>query len=113
MSDRKKRVNIVYSTNPDFKFDYDEKSEYETLPPKQQNLKVMLDKKQRNGKMVTLVTGFIGKEEDLEKLAKNLKTKCGVGGSSKDNEILIQGNFIDKIIQILKDLEYKVKKAGG
>ena len=107
------RINIVYSTNPDFQYQYDEPEEPTTLPPAQQNLRVMLDRKNRSGKSVTLITGFVGTQDDLTALAKELKTKCGVGGSAKDGEILVQGDFRDKILQMLLQKGYKVKKAGG
>ncbi len=109
----KDRVNIVYSTNPDFKYETENISEADTLPKNQQNLKVMLDKKQRAGKMVSLITGFVGSKNDLEALGKMIKTKCGVGGTVKDGEILIQGDFRDKIMQLLLTEGYKTKKAGG
>lgn len=107
------RVDIVYSTNPDFRYEYNTPKEAETLPNNQQNLRVILDRKHRAGKLVTLVTGFIGKTDDLEKLGKFLKTKCGVGGTVKDGQILIQGDYCDKIIKLLTDEGYKVKRSGG
>ena len=108
----KKRT--FYSTNPDWKPDFDEDEGQETLDPSEQKLYVMIDRKKRRGKEVTLVTGFVGEEDDLKDLGKFLKSKCGVGGSAKDGEILIQGNQRDKIIDLLKDKGYtKVKKSGG
>lgn len=107
---KEKPIGVVYSTNPDFKYEYTEKEEPETLPNNQQNLRILLDKKQRAGKKVTLVTGFIGKVSDLEKLGKELKTKCGVGGTVKDGTILIQGEFRDRILGILINQGYKAKK---
>ncbi|MBK6953158.1 MAG: translation initiation factor [Crocinitomicaceae bacterium] len=110
---KKERVDVVYSTNPNFEFTYDSNEEQETLPPQQQDLRVQLDRKQRNGKDATLITGFIGTTEDLEALGKLLKQKCGVGGSVKDGEILVQGNQVQKIMNLLIDMKYKVKKIGG
>jgi len=111
-NDWKKRDGVVYSTAPDFKFIYHENEESATLPPKQQNLKVVLDKSMRAGKQVTLVTGFIGSFPDLEHLGKLLKSKCGVGGSVKDGEVIIQGDHRDKIVAILQKEGYKAKRSG-
>ncbi|MCF8415095.1 MAG: translation initiation factor [Crocinitomicaceae bacterium] len=110
---KKEKVNIVYSTNPDFQFQFDEEEEQETLAKNQQKLYVSIDRKQRGGKEVTLIEGFVGNEDDLKELGKMLKSKCGVGGSVKDNEILIQGNFRDKIYDMLLKDGYGVKKKGG
>ncbi len=106
---KKNRKGIVYSTNPDFEYEYESDEQQETLPPEQQKLRVELDRKKRKGKQVSLVTGFVGTEEDLKALAKTLKTKCGVGGSAKDGEIVIQGDHRQKIGQILSDLGYKCR----
>lgn len=103
----------MYSTNEDFNYQYDGELEQETLPPSDQNLKVMLDKKSRAGKQVTLVAGFVGTEEDLRDLGKFLKSKCGAGGSAKNGEILIQGDFRDKVLQMLQKEGYRAKRAGG
>ncbi len=114
MSKKKKnRIDVVYSTNPNFNYDYDEDNDIETLEPKQQDLRISLDKKQRKGKAVTLITGFIGQEDDLKALGKLIKSKCGVGGTVKNQEIIIQGDFREKAMNILLDLKYKVKKIGG
>ena len=107
------RTGATFYSNPDFQFETGNDEAQETLPPQQQDLRVMLDKKQRTGKAVTLITGFIGTDDDLKELGKLLKTKCGVGGTAKDGEFLIQGDFCNKVIDILKDLNYKVKRAGG
>jgi translation initiation factor 1 len=110
----KDRLGMVYSTNPDFEYQHsNDAQEQETLEANKQNLRVSRDKKQRKGKVVTLITGFIGKEDDLEKLGKFLKSKCGVGGSVKDGEIIIQGDLLDKIVELLLKEGYKAKKIGG
>jgi translation initiation factor 1 len=108
-NNRKNREGIVYSTSSDFSYQYNNQSEAETLTPSQQKLRVQLDKKQRAGKQVTLVTGFIGKDEDLQLLCKLLKNKCGVGGSAKDGEIIIQGDLKTKVAEILGKEGYVVK----
>lgn len=111
-NDWKDRLGMVYSTNPDFKYQTNQQSEDETLSPAEQKLTVSLDKKARKGKKVTLISGFVGTADDLKELAKTLKSKCGVGGSAKDGEILVQGDFRDKIADILTQMEYKVKISG-
>lgn len=113
MSKKKERSGVMYSTNPDFQYEKFEEEEQETLSPNQQLLYVSLDKKQRAGKEVTLIEGFIGTDSDLNDLGKKLKSKCGVGGSAKDAQIIIQGNFRDKVIQLLESDGYKVKRKGG
>jgi len=105
--DWKDRLGVVFSTNSDFEYEKEENEEQETLPPQQQKLIVSLDKRNRKGKSVTLVTGFSGSEDDLKDLGKLLKTKCGVGGSVKDGEILIQGDHRSKVLAILQDLGYR------
>lgn len=111
-NDWKKRDGVVYSTDSSFEYSYQQNEQAETLPPQQQNLKVMLDKSMRAGKQVTLVNGFIGSGADLETLGKLLKSKCGVGGSVKDGEVIIQGDHRDKIVQILQKEGYKAKRVG-
>lgn len=111
--DWKERLGIVYSTNPDFEYNRENDEIQETLPPQQQDLRVSLDKKNRKGKAVTLITGFVGTEDDLKDLGKLLKTRCGVGGSAKNGEIIIQGDFREKVINLLDSEGYKVKRSGG
>lgn len=110
---KKERLNVVYSTNPNFEYELENEELQETLEPKYQNLKVAHDRKGRNGKTATIITGFVGIDDDLKQLEKTLKAKCGVGGSSKDGEIIIQGELRDKIYDLLVALGYKVKKVGG
>ncbi len=105
-NDWKDRLNIVYSTNPDFNYTTEENEEAETLPKNQQKLRVSIEKKGRGGKTVTLIRGFVGKEEDLKELGRTLKAKCGVGGSVKDGEVLVQGEFKQRITELLKEEGY-------
>lgn len=110
---KKGRKNVVYSTNPDFSYEYDDELEEETLDNEDQTLYVSIDRKQRGGKEVTLVEGFVGTIDDLRDLGKELKAKCGVGGTAKNGEIIIQGNFKDRIYNLLLNMGYGVKKKGG
>lgn len=105
-NDWKERLNVVYSTNPDFNYETNEEPEEETLPKDKQNLRVFIEKKNRGGKTATVVKGFAGTEEDLKELAKLLKTRCGVGGAAKDGEIIIQGELRDKVVELLKKEGY-------
>lgn len=109
---KKAKQNILYSTNPDFNFEQEHDAQ-ETLPPQQQQLRVLLDKKQRGGKKVTLVNGFVGQQSDLAQLGKKLKSACGVGGTAKDGQILIQGDFRERVMELLLEAGYKAKKSGG
>lgn len=110
---KKEWVNIVYSTNEDYNFEGEDDFEEETLPPSDQTLRVLVDKKQRKGKVATIIQGFVGANDDLKQLAKELKASCGVGGSAKDGEIIIQGEFRDKVMTLLQDKGYKTKRVGG
>lgn len=105
-NDWKDRLGIMYSTNADFQYEKEDLIEEETLPNEKQQLRILLDKKNRGGKMVTLITGFQGTEADLQSLGKMLKVKCGVGGSAKDGEIIIQGDFREKINELLQKEGY-------
>ncbi len=105
-NDWKERLNVVYSTNPDFHYETERNEETETLPKEQQNLRVSIEKKNRGGKVVTVVKGFTGSEEELKELGKLLKTKCGVGGAVKEGEILIQGDLKAKVTELLKKEGY-------
>ena len=112
MNDWKQRLGMVYSTNPDFEYQTSDEPEQQTLPAAQQNLRVWLDRKQRGGKVVTLVKGFVGTDDDLADLGRMLKSKCGVGGSAKDGEIIVQGDHRDRVVELLTAAGYKCKKAG-
>ena len=107
----KKKKNIIYSTNPDFKYEF-EANEVNTPLPKDQNLKVCIDK-HRAGKVAIIIKGFKGRDNDLKALGKMLKTKCGVGGTVKNNEIIIQGDIRDKIMNMLEEKGYTYKRVGG
>jgi translation initiation factor 1 len=111
-NDWKKREGVVYSTDGNFAYTHGDQQEELTLPPQQQQLKVSLDKSGRAGKQVTLVSGFVGSANDLNDLAKMLKSRCGVGGSVKDGAVLIQGEFRDKVVEILIREGYKARRSG-
>lgn len=106
---KKKAIGVVYSTNPDYQYQYDDEPEIETLAPAKQRLRVTLDRHHRGGKTVTLVTGFVGTDDDLQALGRSLKSRCGVGGSAKDGEIIIQGDHLDKVRQFLAGDGYNVQ----
>lgn len=109
----KKRLGMVYSTNPDFQFESENQEEARAIAPGQQMLYVSLDKKNRKGKKVTLVKGYSGSREEVRELARELKSKCGVGGSVDDDAILIQGDFRDRVVTLLEEKGFKVKRSGG
>ena len=111
-TDWKDRLGVVFSTNPDFKYTTAETEEADTLPPSRQRLIVGIDRRNRGGKQVTLISGFVGKADDLKELGRTLKTKLGVGGSAKDGEITIQGDFRDKVVSILQGLGYNAKRGN-
>lgn len=111
-NDWKKRLGVVYSTNPDFEYEESVGEEEITPAPSQQRLTVSIDRRNRGGKQVTLVSGFIGKEEDLASLGRILKVKCGVGGSAKNGEITVQGDFRDKVTALLKEMGYNAKRGN-
>lgn len=111
-NDWKSRLGVVYSTNPDFKYTEAAVEEQETLPPSRQKLIVRIDRRQRAGKQVTLVEGFVGTSDDLSALAKTLKTKCGVGGTAKDGEITVQGDLRDKVVALLQSMGYNAKRGN-
>lgn len=111
-TDWKDRLGVVFSTNPDFKYTTAETEEADTLPPSRQRLIVGIDRRNRGGKQVTLISGFVGKADDLRELGRTLKTRIGVGGSAKDGEITIQGDFRDKVVSILQGLGYNAKRGN-
>lgn len=111
-NDWKKRLGVVFSTNPDFTYTQEEEEQVQTLEPSRQNLIVAIDRKGRAGKQVTLITGFVGTDEDLADLGRTLKVRCGVGGSAKNGEITIQGDFRDRVVSLLKDMGYKAKRGN-
>jgi len=111
-NDWKARLGVVYSTNPDFQYETAGEEEAQTLPPAKQRLIVGIDRRNRGGKQVTLISGFVGSADDLKELGRTLKTKLGVGGSAKDGEITIQGDFRDKVVSILQGLGYNAKRGN-
>ena len=112
-NDWKKRLGVVYSTNPDFSYEQSgQQVQVSTPEPGRQRLTVRLDRRQRAGKQVTLVEGFTGSQEDLAALAKTLKTRCGVGGTAKDGEITVQGDLRDKVTALLLEMGYKAKRGN-
>jgi translation initiation factor 1 len=110
---KKNRINVVYSTNPNFNYQHEEEEQEETLSPSEQKLLVRLERKHRGGKTVTLVDGFTGTDDDREELTRSLKSKCGVGGSAKDGEIIIQGELVQKVFDILVKMGYTRTKKGN
>jgi translation initiation factor 1 len=112
-NDWKKRLGVVYSTDPDFAYKAEaETAEPATLPPEKQRLRVGIDRRNRGGKQVTLITGFTGTDEDLKALGKTLKIKCGVGGSAKDGEITVQGDWREKVTALLREMGYDAKRSN-
>ncbi len=111
-NDWKERLGVVFSTNPDYKYETEAEQEAETLPASKQNLRVWLDRL-KGGRVATVVRGFVGSQQELAELGKELKTKCGVGGTAKDGEIIIQGDHRDRIVDLLTRAGYRCKKAGG
>lgn len=111
-NDWKKRLGVVYSTDPGYKYEEEHTEEARTLPPQEQKLTVTIDRRNRGGKQVTLVSGFIGTDADLAALGKALKVKCGVGGSAKNGEITVQGDFRDKVTALLAEMGYKARRGN-
>ena len=111
-NDWKKRLGVVFSTNPDFHYEESSDAQVQTIEPSRQHLRVGIDRRARAGKQVTLVSGFVGSEADLAELGRTLKTRCGVGGSAKDGEILIQGDHRDRVVSLLQEMGYNAKRAN-
>ena len=111
-NDWKNRLGVVFSTNSDYNYQEEATEEIETLPPEKQRLIVSIDRKRRAGKQVTLVTGFVGKDSDLQELGRLVKSRCGTGGSAKDGEIIIQGDFRDRVVTILQSMGYGAKRGN-
>ena len=111
MAKKKKKIGVMYSTNSNYEYEYE--SEQETLPIAEQRLEAWIDKKNRGGKIATIVKGFVGTKSDLKDLGKMLKSACGMGGSAKNGEIIIQGNVRDKVMKLLEDKGYFCKRVGG
>jgi translation initiation factor 1 len=111
-NDWKERLGVVFSTNPDFQYETDKEQEATTLAPERQNLKIWLDRL-KGGRVATVVRGFVGSDDDLAALGKELKKSCGVGGTTKDGEIIIQGDHRDRVVELLTKAGYRSKRAGG
>lgn len=111
-NDWKERLGVVFSTNPDYKYQTEQQPETESLAPERQNLRVWLDRL-KGGRVATVVRGYVGRDEELAALGKELKKSCGVGGTTKDGEIIIQGDHRDRVIELLTKSGYRCKKAGG
>jgi len=111
-NDWKSRLGVVFSTDPDYAYRGETDDEAETIAPEKQKLIVSIDRKQRGGKQVTLVKGFIGSESDLQELGRLLKNRCGTGGSVKDGEIIVQGDFRDRVVTILQSMGYGAKRGN-
>jgi translation initiation factor 1 len=108
---KKNKIGVMYSTNSNFEYEYE--ATEDTLEVKDQRLEVWIDKKNRGGKVATIVKGFVGQESDLKELGKALKSACGVGGSAKNGEIIIQGNVRDKVLELLQKKGYHCKRVGS
>lgn len=111
-NDWKERLGVVFSTNPDFQYETDKDEQTTTLAPERQNLKIWLDRL-KGGRVATVVRGFVGSADDLAALGKELKKSCGVGGTAKDGEIIIQGDHRDRVVELLSKSGYRCKRAGG